>query len=106
MTFALILVGLAVTIIYWGQNNALNGKLKRTDTFHTVISIFQLFSLLLFLYSLRLGVVEDPHVRPPALLAQPVELEGAELQDHQIVRRHLPERWEERLADVQSERQS
>lgn len=49
--FALIIV-----IIYWVQNNALFGYLDRTDNRHTAISIVQIFFLLLFLYSIRLGL--------------------------------------------------
>lgn len=52
----LVLIGLVVTIIYWGQSNALFGALARTDTRHTVLSILQIFSLLVFLYSLKLGI--------------------------------------------------
>ena len=48
-------LGLVIVIIYWIQNNALFGYLDRTDGSHTTISIFQLFFLLLFLYSIRLG---------------------------------------------------
>ncbi|MGD8372610.1 MAG: hypothetical protein PVI19_13745 [Syntrophobacterales bacterium] len=57
LTFALIIIGLAITIIYWLQNNALFGNLERTDGLHTAISIIQLFLLLIFLFSIRLGVV-------------------------------------------------
>jgi uncharacterized membrane protein len=49
-------LGLVIVIIYWIQNNALFGYLDRTDGCHTVISIVQLFFLLLFLYSIRLGL--------------------------------------------------
>ncbi|MGD8503978.1 MAG: TMEM175 family protein, partial [Syntrophobacterales bacterium] len=56
-TFALVIIALAITIIYWLQNNALFGNLERTDGLHTAISILQLFFLLIFLYSIRLGVV-------------------------------------------------
>ena len=57
LTLILIIIGLAITIIYWLQNNALFGNLERTDSFHTAISILQIFFLLIFLYSIRLGVV-------------------------------------------------
>lgn len=56
LTLVLLLVGLIVTIIYWMQSNALFGNLEKTDGIHTGLSIFQLFFLLIFLYSLRLGV--------------------------------------------------
>ena len=49
-------LGLVIVIIYWIQNNALFGYLDRTDGRHTAISIVQLFFLLLFLYSIRLGL--------------------------------------------------
>jgi uncharacterized membrane protein len=54
--FVLILIGIAFTIIYWIQNNALFSKLEGTDGRHTALSIVQIFLLLLFLYSLRLGI--------------------------------------------------
>ena len=56
LTLVLILVGLIVTIIYWLQSNALFGNLKKTDGMNTIVSIFQLFFLLIFLYSLRMDV--------------------------------------------------
>jgi len=53
-----VIAGLAliIVIIYWIQNNALFGYLDRTDSRHTAISIVQIFFLLLFLYSIRLGL--------------------------------------------------
>lgn len=53
-----VIVGLAliIVIIYWIQNNALFGYLDRTDNLHTAISIVQIFFLLLFLYSIRVGL--------------------------------------------------
>ncbi len=53
-----VIVGLAliIVIIYWIQNNALFGYLDRTDNLHTAISIVQVFFLLLFLYSIRVGL--------------------------------------------------
>ena len=53
----IVIIALLIVIIYWLQNNALFGNLVRTDNRHTAISIFQIFFLLLFLYSIRLGVV-------------------------------------------------
>jgi len=52
----IVLVGILVTIIYWGQSNTLLGSLRKTDTKHTALSILQIFFLLLFLYSLRMGI--------------------------------------------------
>ena len=54
--FLAVVIGIAVTIIYWIQNNALFGNLQSTDSRHTILSILQLFFLLIFLVSLRLGI--------------------------------------------------
>ena len=50
-----VIIGLAIVIIYWMQNNLLFRHLERTDTRHTALSILQIFCLLLFLYAIRLG---------------------------------------------------
>jgi uncharacterized membrane protein len=54
--FLLVIIGIVVTIIYWIQNNVLFGNLQFTDSRHTVLSILQLFFLLVFLVTLRLGI--------------------------------------------------
>jgi len=56
----IVSVGILVTIIYWGQSNVLLGSLRKTDTKHTALCILQIFFLLLFLYSLRLGIEVGP----------------------------------------------
>jgi uncharacterized membrane protein len=57
LTFILMAIAMVVVIIYWIQNNALFNNLDRTDGRHTAISIVQIFFLLCFLLSIRLGVV-------------------------------------------------
>ncbi len=54
--FLLVIIGIVITIIYWIQNNVLFGNLQSTDSRHTILSILQLFFLLVFLVSLRLGI--------------------------------------------------
>ena len=56
LALLVLLVGLIFTIVYWIQSNTLSSGLARTDTKHTVLSIVQIFSVLVFLYSLRMGV--------------------------------------------------
>jgi uncharacterized membrane protein len=56
MTFVFVLLAIIIVIIYWLQNNTLLGNMKSTDGVHTVISIFQLFFVLLFLYSIGAGI--------------------------------------------------
>lgn len=57
-----VAIGLTFTIIYWLQSNALMGDLERTDGRHTVLSIVQLFLLLLFLKVVALSVALEPSV--------------------------------------------
>jgi uncharacterized membrane protein len=54
--FLLVIIGIVVTIVYWIQNNVLFGNLQSTDSRHTILSILQLFFLLIFLVSLRFGI--------------------------------------------------
>lgn len=56
-TLIIVVIGLIFTIIYWLQSNTLLGNLEKSDSRHTILTIVQLFSLLLFLMSLNLGVV-------------------------------------------------
>lgn len=64
--FVVVLLAVVIVIIYWLQNNSLLGNLKKTDTIHTAISIFQLFFVLLFLYAIgsgiRIGSADDSRV--------------------------------------------
>jgi len=53
---ATLFIGITLISIYWIQNNSLFGNLVRTDNQHAVISIFQLAFLLLYLYSVGLGI--------------------------------------------------
>lgn len=69
------LVGIALVIIYWIQNNVMFGNLERTDNKHASIAILQLFALLLYLYMVRVGLeYEGDNV---ALLGQSVTLAAA-----------------------------
>jgi uncharacterized membrane protein len=54
--FLVIFIGIVLVIVYWIQNNGIFGRLAGTDNRHTVISFVQLFFLLLYLYSVRLGI--------------------------------------------------
>ena len=54
--FAMVVIGIFVTIIYWLQNNKLLGNLHTTDSRHTILSILQLFFLMVFLLSLLLSI--------------------------------------------------
>jgi uncharacterized membrane protein len=56
VNFAIAVIGLIIVIIYWIQSNLLFKYLVRTDSWHIGFSIAQIFSLLLFLYSIRVGV--------------------------------------------------
>ena len=51
-----VLIGIVFTIIYLKQSNILFGNLRGTDSRHTILSILQIFFLLIFLVSLRLYI--------------------------------------------------
>ncbi len=55
-TFVSVLIVIAFTIIYWLQSNVLFGNLRGTDSRHTILSILQIFFMLIFLLSLRLYI--------------------------------------------------
>ncbi|MCL7982633.1 MAG: hypothetical protein M8862_08925 [marine benthic group bacterium] len=55
MTIVLIAIAVAVLIIYWLQSNTLFGLADRADGKFAVRAIVQLFFVLLFLFSIRVG---------------------------------------------------
>ena len=56
LNFVVATIALIIVIIYWVQSNLLFKYLVRTDSWHIGISIAQMFSLLLFLYAIRVGI--------------------------------------------------
>lgn len=68
MAFASSAIGLAVVLVYWFQSNALLGNLTRTDGKHAVFSVFQVFTVLIYLYAVGLGI--DLDNIPPVLAVQ------------------------------------
>ena len=56
VTILVVLIGIGWAIVYWNQSNRLFSALRATDGWHSALSIFQLFFLFVFLYSMKLGV--------------------------------------------------
>ena len=56
LQFLIVLIALVIVIIYWIQSHTLFKYLVRTDVVHSVLSVLQLFALLLFLYAIAVGV--------------------------------------------------
>jgi len=54
LNYSVILIGLILIIIYWSMNNLQFGNLVRTDEKHAALSILQVFSLMLYIYFVRL----------------------------------------------------
>jgi hypothetical protein len=54
LNYAVIFIGIVLVIIYWGSSNLQFGNLKRTNSTHSVLSILQIFSLMLYIYFVRL----------------------------------------------------
>ena len=57
-----VVIGVLISFIYWAQSNRLLGLLERTDGIHTGFMFFQLLFLLMFLYSMHLGIVKGESV--------------------------------------------
>jgi len=70
--FIMFLIGFILICIYWFQSNKTCGNLVSTDAKHTMLSILQLFFLLLYLYSVRLDMETQSDVL--ALFMQSVSL--------------------------------
>jgi hypothetical protein len=56
INYLLIVVGMVLILLYWGQNHQVLGNLTRSDGTLSVIAILQAFSLMLYLYFVRLDV--------------------------------------------------
>lgn len=54
LNYTVILIGLVLVLLYWGLNNAQFGNLERTDGKHATLSILQVFSLMMYIYFVRL----------------------------------------------------
>lgn len=54
LNYTVIIIGLVLVILYWGISNLQFGNLKRTNSMHSALSILQVFSLMLYIYFVRL----------------------------------------------------
>ncbi len=105
--FLLVIIGIIVTIIYWIQNNVLFGNLQSTDSRHTILSILQLFFLLVFLVSLRLGIELGASTGTRALESIAVALVGIAggwgwsyaIKNHRLLLPEVTEPYAYRLRD-------
>jgi uncharacterized membrane protein len=70
--FIMFVIGFVLITIYWIQNNKTTGNLVSTDGKHAMLSLLQLFFLLLYLYSVRLDMETESDVL--ALFMQSVSL--------------------------------
>ena len=59
LNYMMIIVGIFMLIVYWGQSNIQFGNLKRTKTPHAIFSILQVVFLLIYFYFVRLDVEFD-----------------------------------------------
>jgi len=49
-------IGIVVVLVYWFQSNLLLGNLKRTDSKHAILSILQIFMVLVYLLTVSYGI--------------------------------------------------
>lgn len=54
LNYTVIIIGLVLILLYWGMNNMQFGNLERTDGKHATLSILQVFSLMIYIYFVRL----------------------------------------------------
>ena len=54
LNYTVIVIGLVLVIMYWVMNNLMFGNLDRTDGRHASFAILQVFSLMLYIYFIRL----------------------------------------------------
>ena len=105
--FLMVIIGIAVTIIYWIQNNVLFGNLQSTDSRHTILSILQLFFLLVFLVSLRDGIELGPSTGTRALESVTAALVGIAggwgwlyaIKNHRLLLPEVTEQYARHLRD-------
>ena len=105
--FLMVVIGIVVVIIYWIQNNVLLGNLHATDSRHTILSILQLFCLLIFLLSLRLGIEigSSPGTRAfESIAAALVGIAGGwgwsyAIKNHRLLLSEVTEQYARRLRD-------
>jgi uncharacterized membrane protein len=105
--FLMVIIGIAVTIIYWIQNNVLFGNLQSSDSRHTILSILQLFFLLVFLVSLRDGIELGPSTGTRALESATAALVGIAgawgwsyaIKNHRLLLPDVTEQYAYRLRD-------
>jgi uncharacterized membrane protein len=55
--FLTALIGVLILVVFWVQNNALFSLLRKTDSVHSGLAVFQLFFVLLLLYAIKLSIV-------------------------------------------------
>ncbi len=105
--FLMVIIGIAVTIIYWIQNNVLFGNLQSTDSRHSILSILQLFFLLVFLVSLRDGIELGPSTGTRALESVTAALVGIAggwgwlyaIKNHRLLLPEVTEQYARHLRD-------
>ena len=59
LNYLVMFVGFVLVLIYWGQSNLMFGNLRRTDGKHSVLSLLQVITLMIYLYFVRLDVEFD-----------------------------------------------
>ncbi len=54
LNYTVIFIGIVLIILYWGLSNLQFGNMNRTNSTHSTLSILQIFSLMLYIYFVRL----------------------------------------------------
>lgn len=54
--FVIVPLALVIVMVYWFQTNDMLGRLRGTNWLHGSLTVAQLFSVLVFLYAIRMGL--------------------------------------------------
>jgi hypothetical protein len=56
INYLVMIVGMILILLYWGQSHIIFGNLKRTDSRLSILAVLQAFFVLLYLYFVRLDI--------------------------------------------------
>jgi hypothetical protein len=56
INYLVMIVGMILILLYWGQSHVIFGNLKRTDSRLSILAVLQAFFVLLYLYFVRLDI--------------------------------------------------
>ncbi len=75
-TFVIVPLALVIVMVYWLQTNDMLGRLRGTNWVHASLTVAQLFSVLVFLYAIRMGLTFEDNPWERAIESAAASLVG------------------------------